>query len=392
MKMSSCGAGSSRILGTMIQRAEVAIVGGGILGLAHAYMLAWRGRKVVLFERGPRASGASVRNFGMVWPIGQPAGEMHAMAMRSREIWTEVLQATKLPFLPTGSLHVANHEDEAAVLREFAEIGPGSGYPCEWLEPAEVLQRSQAVRAESLKGGLFSETELTVDPRQIVANLPEYLRAIGADIRFGAAVRRIDLPVVETAAERWEVDSAVVCSGDDFETLFPEVFAASGLTRCKLQMMRTAPQPGGWQLGPALAAGLTLRFYKAFQICSTLAKLKHRVAREKPEYERWGIHVLASQTASGEITLGDSHEYGLCTDIFDKPELDELILREARTFLRLPEWHIAQRWHGVYSLHPEKPFFEAEPSSGVHILTAAGGSGMTLSFGLAERTANRMGL
>ncbi len=373
-----------------MRTAQVAIIGGGILGLAHAFVLARRGLRVVLFERGPSATGASIRNFGMIWPIGQPAGAMHALALRSREIWLETLELAKLPFLQTGSLHVAYHDDEADVLREFAEIGPAANYDCQWLRPDEVLDRSQAVRANGLKGGLWSAAELTVDPRRVVAALPDYLRSIGVEVRFGEAVRRIELPLIETATERWEAESAVVCSGDDFATLFPEVLSSSGLTRCKLQMMRTAPQPGGWRLGPALAAGLTLRFYKSFQICSTLSRLRERVAREKAEYDRWGIHVLVSQTEDGAITLGDSHEYGSTVDIFDKPEIDDLILDEARTFLELPDWRIVQRWHGVYSLHPEKPFFEAEPVPGVHIITAPGGSGMTLSFGLAERTANRI--
>jgi FAD dependent oxidoreductase TIGR03364 len=204
-------------------------------------------------------------------------------------------------------------------------------------------------------------------------------------------VKRIELPAVETSLERWEVDSAIVCAGDDFETLYPEVFAESGLTRCKLQMMRTSPQPEAWQLGPALAAGLTLRFYKAFEICATLPRLKARIAAEKPEYERWGIHVLASQTADGAITLGDSHEYGLDVSVFDRTSIDDLILSEARTFLKLPCWRIAERWHGMYALDPRRPFFEAEPAPGVRIVTAAGGSGMTLSFGLAERTAESIG-
>jgi FAD dependent oxidoreductase TIGR03364 len=220
--------------------------------------------------------------------------------------------------------------------------------------------------------------------------LRQYLRSIGVELRFGVAVQSVDLPFIETAQGRWQVDTAIVCSGEDFETLYPEVLAASGLTRCKLQMMRTAPQPEEWQLGPALAAGLTLRFYKAFQICSTLGALRDRVAREMPEYDRWAIHVLVSQTADGAITLGDSHEYGVSPDVFDKPEIDELILREADTFLQLPDMRIAQRWNGTYALHPEKPFLEAEPAPGVRIVTAPGGSGMTLSFGLAERTAKRL--
>jgi D-hydroxyproline dehydrogenase subunit beta len=372
------------------ERAEIAVIGGGILGLAHAYVLAGRGRRVVLFERRQRAAGASVRNFGMVWPIGQPAGEMHLMALRSRNIWLEALKAARLSYRPTGSLHVAHREDEAEVLQEFAEIGPSAGYACHWLNADETLRRSRAVRAEHLQGSLWSDTELTVDPREVVANLPAHLREIGVVCRFGSAVRRIELPIVETSQEHWEVDMAVVCAGDDFETLYPEIFAASGLTRCKLQMMRTGVPPDAWQLGPALAAGLTLRFYKAFAICSTLTRLKARIAAEKPEYERWGIHVLASQTADGAITLGDSHEYDPEVGVFDRTEIDDLILREARTFLELPCWHIVERWHGVYAVHPERPFFEAEPTPGVRIVTAPGGSGMTLSFGLAARTAEAM--
>ncbi len=50
-----------------------AIVGAGILGLAHAYHLSRLGRRVIVLERDVRAVGASVRNFGMLWPVGQPA-------------------------------------------------------------------------------------------------------------------------------------------------------------------------------------------------------------------------------------------------------------------------------------------------------------------------------
>ena len=370
-----------------MNRAEIAIVGGGILGLAHAYAFAKRGRRVVLFERSPEARGASVRNFGMIWPIGQPAGEMHALALRSAEIWREALEAAHLSYLPTGSLHVAHRGDEAEVLREFAEIGPGAGYVCKWLGPEAVCSKSPAVLPTGLLGGLWSETEITVDPRRVLVEFPEYLRSLGVETHYGTAVLGISIPMVETALGSWQVDAAIVCTGEDFETLYPGEFAGSGLTRCKLQMMRTGPQPHDWQLGPALAAGLTLRFYKAFRICSAMPKLRARVAAEMPEYDRWGIHVLASQTLDGAITLGDSHEYGASPDIFDKQEIDDLILREAATFLRLPDTRIAQRWNGTYALHPTLPYFEAKPSDRVRIVTAPGGSGMTLSFGLAERTA-----
>jgi len=376
------------------RKADVAIVGAGIVGLAHAYFATKRGRSVVVFDRTPRAQGASVRNFGMIWPIGQRAGIVHQTATRSRQIWHEMLDAAGLPYRPTGSLHVVYHQDEADVAREFTERAPALGYTCSWLSPTEVLNKSKSVNPQGLLGGIWSPTELTVDPRQILAALPAFLsEKFGVEFRFGRAVRSIELPRIEAGTETWQAAQAIVCGGDDFETLYPELFASSGIDRCKLQMMRTAPQPRGWQLGPSLAAGLTLRFYPAFEICTaTLPKYKDRVARELADYDRFAIHTLVSQTADGALTLGDSHEYGLAVDIFNKTEIDDLVMRNVREFLVAPDLSLAQRWYGVYAKHPDQPWVALDAAPGVRIVTAVGGSGMTLSFGLAEQMTREMNI
>src|SRR6516164_5838168 len=332
----------------MERRADVAVIGGGILGLAHAFAAARQRKRVVLFERNQRASGASVRNFGMIWPIGQPSGEMHALAMRSREIWLEILKAAALPHSPAGSLHVVYRDDEVAVLREFVELAPGLDYQCRWLDAAGILERSRAVRPEGLLGGLWSSSEITVDPRLILSTLPGFLsEKFGVRLCYGSLVTSIELPRIKAGAEEWKADCAIVCGGDDFETLYPEQFATSGVTRVKLQMLRTPQQPKGWLLGPALASGLTLRFYPTFNVCATLPALRRRIAEETPEYDRWHVHGLVSQTAQGELTLGDSHEYGISVDIFNKEEIDQIMLRYISTFLRAPNFSIAQRWQGV---------------------------------------------
>ena len=100
--------------------ADLAVVGAGIVGLAHALAAARRGLRVVLFERTAPAVGASVRNFGLVWPVGQPADARHHRALRSREIWSEVATATGLHFDPAGSLHLAYRTDEWAVVAAVA--------------------------------------------------------------------------------------------------------------------------------------------------------------------------------------------------------------------------------------------------------------------------------
>ena len=372
---------------TSAGKADVAIVGAGVVGLAHAYVAARAGWRVVVFERNPAALGASVRNFGMIWPIGQPAGPLHQMALRSRELWVEVLGQAKIPCLQTGSLHAAYREDEAAVGREFSEKAPSLGYECAWLTAAETLERSRAIRPEGLLGSLWSPTELTVDPRQVIAALPRFLaERFGVEFFFNTAVQRVENSRVYAGDRVWDADLTIVAAGDDFQTLFPACFRDSGITRCKLQMMRTAAQPDGWQLGPSLAFGLTFKHYPTFQICSSLTALKERIARENAELDRWGIHVMVSQNADGELTIGDSHEYGLAVSIFDRPEVSRLILEYAREYLRVPSLEIAQHWHGVYAKHPEHPYIRVAPQSAVRVVAVTSGIGMTMSFGIAEET------
>ncbi|GAB4455577.1 MAG: TIGR03364 family FAD-dependent oxidoreductase [Armatimonadaceae bacterium] len=367
-----------------------AVVGAGIIGLAHAYHLAKQGRRVIVFERGFKAQGASVRNFGMLWPIGQPAGAMHALAMRSREIWLNLLQESGIWHEQTGSLHLAYEQDEEAVLQEFIAAAPNAGYAVEWWTPEQVAQSTSSVKQNGLRGAMWSASEVCVDPREVVGKLPAFLSDYyGVTFRFGTTVTGYNRPTVYSSSGEFDAENLYVCSGDDLQTLYPSVFADSGVRRCKLQMMRSAPTDAGWKLGPMLAAGLTLRHYRSFEGCPTLPELRRRFATEAPEYDRYGIHVMASQNGSGELVLGDSHEYDAEIEPFDKDEIDRLVLDYLHGFLNVPRLHIASRWHGIYIKYPEKPFLVAQPEPGVTVTGAVGGAGMTLSFGLVEAVASQ---
>ncbi len=368
------------------RRADVAVIGGGIVGLAFDWEAARRGRSVVVFDRTPTPQGASVRNFGMIWPIGQVPGADYARALRSRERWLELRQHAGLWVEECGSLHVAHQDDEDAVLREFANRVPDLGIACRYLSAAETAARFPAVNSTELRGALHSPTEMAVNPPIAVARIQKFLaEAHGVTLRLGVAVVGIEMPRVHAAGgEVWQADRVFVSSGVDFETLFPAVFATSGLRRCKLQMMKTRPQAGGWRLGTHLAGGLTLCHYKSFEVCESLAALKARVAATMPEYVKYGIHVMASQNDRGEVVIGDSHEYDADISLFDKTEIDDLILSKLRGMANLPDWTISTRWHGIYAKHPQKSFVYAEPQPGCLIATAPGGAGMTLSFGFAR--------
>ncbi len=298
----------------------------------------------------------------------------------------ELLREARLSSSPCGSLHAAYRQDELAVLDEFAELAPVLGYDCRMLSAQEVLAISPSVNPDGLLGALWSPTEICVDPREVISRTPAWLKdRFGVDLQFNVPIASaVSGAVTSSDGDRWEVDRVVIAAGADFRLLYPELFASAGFRLCKLQMLRTSPQPT-WKLGPMVAGGLTLRHYEAFGVCESLAVLKQRIAKEQPELDHFGIHVMAAQNGLGEMILGDSHEYDDAILPFNKELIDELMLRELRRIIRLPDWTIAERWHGVYPKAPGTVQFTSEPEPDVQVVIASGGCGMTMSFGLAER-------
>lgn len=115
-----------------------------------------------------------------------------------------------------------------------------------------------------------------------------------------------------------------------------------------------------------------------------------RKLRSMSDYLKWGIHVMVSQNAKGELTIGDSHEYGFVFDPFDKQFINQLIIDYLKEFAVFKNWQVIQSWHGIYSKRTNSETdFTYSPEGGVTIVNGLGAAGMTLSFGLAEEIANR---
>ncbi|QRR02053.1 TIGR03364 family FAD-dependent oxidoreductase [Dyadobacter sandarakinus] len=360
------------------------VIGAGIVGLATARALAVRGYAVTVIERSEKAVGASIRNFGMVWPIGQPEGNLYERALRSKSIWKEVLISAGCWHYEGGSLHMAYQQDELEVLEQFAGV---SGYrPVRVLNAQQTLDASPAVNPHGLLGSLLSEDEMIVDPREAIAGAARYLsEQLNVHFIWNTAISRIDFPNIYSGGQSWQADEIYVCSGQDFETLYPEIFLSLPITKCKLQMLRLEAQPENWKIGPALCGGLSLIHYHGFKAAASLPGLKARYESEYADYLKWGIHVMASQNGLGEITVGDSHEYALTFDPFDREFINTMILSYLAKFATFRSPRVFQTWHGIYpKMTNGATEIVIRPESGVTIINGLGGNGMTLSFGLCD--------
>ena len=320
---------------------------------------------------------------------------MYNRAVRSREIWKTIASETDIWHEETGSLHLAYNTEEWNVLQELETIFKQEKRNVFLLDSKSIGAAYPFVNTDNLFGGLFSKDEMLIDPREAISSLPGYLeKKFDVEFHWNKCVTYISEQTIYTSSrENHEADIIFICSGADFETLYPEEFTHLPITKCKLQMMRTAPLPDGERIQTAICGGLSLLHYNSFKAAPSLSVLREKMAREMKEQLDWGIHVMAAQNGKGEITIGDSHEYGLHTEPFDKAFVNKMVLDYLSTFLKIDSSSIAETWHGVY---PKLTNGDTEifisPEQGVYILNAVGGAGMTLSFGLAEEIIEQLTL
>lgn len=369
-----------------MQQSDCVVVGAGIIGLATAFALHRSGKSVTILDRDNAPSGASIRNFGMVWPVGVPTGPAAQIAMRSRDLWLEAAEAAGFWIERSGSMHLAHAEDELAVLREFVAMEP-AGRGLELLSPDEARERAPGINPAELVGAMWSPTELNVESRSALPMMWDWLsRQAGVRLIRNAHAVAVQSGTVRTAdTRRFDADEIYVTAGRDGISLYPDLFPAASFVPCKLQMLRTVSQPHGWRVGTHIAGGWTLRHYKSFASCPSLPALSARISEQQPDFDRYGIHIMVSQHSGDDLVLGDSHVYGHEITPFDDERIDRIILESAAKLVSPPTWEVSHRWHGIYLKRTDgQATLVARPEPGVTIINGVGGLGMTLSFGLAE--------
>ncbi|HSE62686.1 MAG TPA: glycine oxidase ThiO [Thermoanaerobaculia bacterium] len=214
--------------------ADVAVVGGGVIGLALARELSARGLDVVVLERGRAGEEASWAAAGLLTAQSDAAAPsaFFRFARESRDLypgWTEALrQETGLDsgWRPTGVLRCG----PGATLDRFG-WQVEEGMPVEVLDRAEALRRSGGRIAPAVPEGLFFPSDSVVHSRWLVAALRRSLAIRGVPVREGVAVVRFLVSGgkcvgVETSAG--DVSAAqVVDAAGAWANLDPTVFSVS---------------------------------------------------------------------------------------------------------------------------------------------------------------------
>jgi len=363
---------------------DLAVVGAGILGLAHALAAARRGKRVVVIERDAFAVGASIRNFGFVTVTGQEAGDCWQLARRSRDVWAEIAPKAGIEVLQRGLVVTARRPEAEAVIDAFLATAMGEG--CRKLSPAEALDMVPALVHGQLRAALHSPHELRVESRDALPRLARYLEtAHGVAFRWSTRATAIATPRIETTSGTIMAETIVVCPGDDYQSLFADRIAAYRPTRCKLQMLRVRPERA-IRLPTAVMSDLGLARYLGYAALPEAGALKALLDAEQGEQRRHGVHLIVVQSADGSLVVGDSHEYGETLAPFGETAVDALILDELAAVLDLGAMDIVERWIGYYASAADRWRFTDAPDARTRVVVVTAGCGASTAFGIGEET------
>lgn len=339
---------------TEVADTEVAVVGGGLVGMAVAYGLVRRGLRVTVFDEGDQALRASRGNFGLVWVQGKgdTCLEYAAWTRLSARLWPTLAAdlahetGIDVQLSQPGGLFLCLTEDElaarAATLRDM-RARLGGDYPFELLDHRALAAMVPEV-GPTVAGAVFGPEDGHVNPLLLLRALHAAFARRGGRLINGAPVEQVSAAgdgsfLVTVGGMQWQAGQVVLAAG--------------------LGNRRLAP-PLGLRAPVAPQRGQVL-------VCE----------RVRPFLRYPTGHVR--QTAEGTVQLGDSKE-----DVgFDEGTSTEVMAAIARravtSFPLLAGVRLVRAWGALRVMSPDGyPIYErSRRHPGAHVVTCH--SGVTLA-------------
>ena len=300
------------------KRADVVVIGGGIVGVSTALALAQTGISVVLCEKGDIACEQSSRNWGWVRKTGRDEREIPLIA-ESLRMWEGMNKAVEADtgFRTCGILYTSQSDSDDA-------------YHEDWLRRSEPYQlgtrRLGADEVASLlpgstkryRGGMYNPSDGRAEPRMAAPAMAAAARRLGAVILTGCAVRGVEQRagrVSGVVTERGPIacDAAVLAGG-----AWSRLFCGSlGMILPQLKVlssvMRTAPIEG---LPETASWTSEFAFRRRLDGGYTVASGHGNVVPLTPDTFRFARPFLPALKASWKAV---------------RPRLDDRFMAEART-------------------------------------------------------------
>jgi sarcosine oxidase, subunit beta len=318
-------------------RADVAIVGGGIVGSAAALFLRRFGLSVVLLERGLCGAAASGVNYGGVRTQGRPVSQL-PLALRARRIWTRLPEYIGIDgeYVPSGHLKLARSEADLHSLEAYRERVREHGLELR-LITGSAFRAAYPWLGDRAMAGSFCAEDGHANPRLVSPAFARAAQAAGARV-----IERCEITQLEHTGAGF-----VVADGRGLQV------RSSWLLNCA----------GAWALDVA----------RRFGDSAPMTSIHPGMAVTEPVPRFMDVNIgvegggiYGRQTARGNCVMGGSRGIGKGS-LYAQPStmsMEELCRNMAQLFPPLANAHVIRFWSGVEgSLPDHQPVIGPSPGT-----------------------------
>ncbi len=398
------------------KRVDVAIIGGGVIGVMTAFFLRQKGLSVLLLEKGRIAGEQSGRNWGWVRQQGRDPAELPIM-IESLSLWKGLAASLgdAVGFRQTGVLYLAKTDREMAAFEDWTQHSRAHQLDTRMLTGAETRAMLNGATAP-WKGALHTGSDARAEPWTAVPALARKAQETGVLVREACAVRALDLAAgrvsgVVTEAGRFACDHVVVAAGA-WSRLFlqrhgvriPQLAVAGSLAA-------TEPMPeifpgsaadddfafrrradGGYTIAPGGAEHdmfVGPDAFRSFAVYLRILRQEYRSSTIRPAAPKgfpdaWGTprHWAEDEASPFEATrilnpAPNMKSLGRVQDAF------------ARAFPSLGRPKLKAAWAGMIDMLPDVvPIVDHAPIPGLTIATGMSGHGFGIGPGIGRVVAD----
>ena len=232
-----------------MQKSDVVIVGGGIIGCATAYYLSKRGFSVTVLEKKQIGEGGSSRNGGGVRQSGRDPRELPIAMYAVQNLWPTLSDELEMDveYYKKGNLRLAKTARHLEILQGLTDRAKAVGLEVDMIDAKRVKEINPYLSDEVI-GASWCPTDGHANP--MLATLAFYRKARKQGVKFitGETVLGIKkikgkASIVQTDYDAYYGDKIIVAAGFESNPILATVGLNVPMNRVLLEALVTEAQP-----------------------------------------------------------------------------------------------------------------------------------------------------
>lgn len=365
----------------MDKRADVVVIGGGLIGTAVLYSLAKAGVKAILVEADDIASGTSSHCDGNVYVSDKMPGYDAYLAKRSQDLYPIVADEIGYDFewSREGSLLVMESDAELEEAKKYCQGLADCGIPVRMLDHREVHEMEPNL-VDSVVGAIDTLCDGAIYPPGLCFALVHGAKRLGAEVMMHAKVIGIDRGINGRITKVHTTKGSI---------LTDTVVNAAGIWAKEIGAMVGLNIPIEPRQGQILVGEQTFKFAnrRVVEFSYLMVKLQGGEYDRKvdADIEEYGVAMVFEPTRDNNFLLGSSRRFAGWDMNCDFAVLRALAKRAQHFFPILKDVKIIRTYAGLRPYTPDHfPIVSDTELPGFYIAAGHEGDGVSLALVTGE--------